>query len=202
MMSFWFIAVVIGIAAAIVAPFKLRATLKGRLRSGTRELAHGAKVTVVGTIRETQDLVDSPISTKRGVLIHAQADLPEMGPDGPVVMKTQRMVPFEIDTMHGVILVDGIEADVVMKPTATAKRSLELERTFVMSHGRGEEVAKVATFRELVLAPGARITVHGVAMIDDQVNAERGYRDAAPTRTRIVAPERYPITIGEWSDRY
>lgn len=202
MLSMWFIAVVIGVVAAIAAPFKLRATLRGRLRAGTRTIEHGALVTVVGTIRETPTLVDSPISTKQGVVIYAQAELPEMGPDGPVIMKTQRMVPFELDTMHGVILVDGTAADILMKPTAIAKRVPELERSFVVAHGRGEEIAKVATFREIVLGPGARITVHGVAMIEDEIDAERGYRDAAPTRTRIVAPETYPITIGEWTDRY
>ncbi len=202
MLSLWFIAVVIGVVAAIAAPFKLRSTLRGRLRAGSRTIEHRALVTVVGTIRETDTLVDSPISTKRGVVVHAQAELPEMGPDGPVILKTRRMTPFELDTMHGVILVDGTEVDIVMKLPTVAKRSPNLERAFVIAHGRGETIANVATFRELVLGPGARITVHGVAMVEDQIDAERGYRDAAPTRTRIVAAEKYPITIGEWTDRY
>jgi hypothetical protein len=197
MLTLYVVAIVIAVVAAVVAPFKLRATLKGRLRSGSRLLAPGATVTVVGTIRETNDLVESPISAKRGVLVHTQAELPEMGPDGPVIMKTQLMVPFELDTADGPILVDGTIADVVMKPTSVSPRSLERESAFVVAHGRSAEIAKVATFRELVLAPGARVSVHGVAVIDELAREERGYRDPVPTRTRIVAPAKYPITIGE-----
>lgn len=59
----------------------------------------------------------------------------------------------------------------------------------MVSHGRGAISARVATFREFVLAPGMRIAVHGIALIEEDERAERGYRDRPPRRTRIVPPE-------------
>ena len=49
-----------------------------------------------------------------------------------------------------------------------------------------------------IVEPGARIRVQGVAIVetDDATPAERGYRDAAPRRVRVVAHENHPLTIG------
>jgi hypothetical protein len=42
-----------------------------------------------------------------------------------------------------------------------------------------------------------RIAVHGIALIKEDEQAERGYRDSAPWRTRIAPPEGAPISIGD-----
>jgi hypothetical protein len=59
-----------------------------------------------------------------------------------------------------VVLVEATTADFTLKPKGLPARG-ELPRAFVAAHGRGQEVANVATFRELVLVPGMRIAVNG-----------------------------------------
>lgn len=142
-----------------------------------------------------------PEDGRRGVYVHAVAMLPEADVDGPVTLRTQRMVPFELDTEAGVVLVDGTEADLEIKPTAVVPRDSERERAFVVAHGRGAEVAPVATFREFVLVPGMRVAVHGIAKLEIADRGERGYRDAPPTRARIVASWSYRLAIGKALDR-
>jgi hypothetical protein len=182
-------------------PTLLRSKVRRRLRSGSSVLAEGATVTLSGTIRETVDLIEAPLSARRGVFVHAVAILPEADVDGPVTLRTQRMVPFEIDTDAGVVLVDGTEADLEIKPTPVVPRDSDRERAFVVAHRRGAEVARVATFREFVLVPGMRVAVHGVAKLEAGERGERGYRDAAPARARIIAGSNYPLAIGKALDR-
>ncbi len=201
MWSVWTLAfgAVAFVVAAIFGPWARRSAITKRLRSGSLQLAEGATVTVIGTIRETTQLVEAPLSARRCVLAHAHAELPEVDRTAEgeyIVLTTRLMVPFELDTTSGVILVDGTRADVDLKPQRIPGRDAERERAFVVGHGRGAEVARVATFREVVLIPGMRVAVHGVAMIEPIEQGERGYRDAAPTRTRIVAHADYPLAIG------
>jgi hypothetical protein len=202
-LEFYIVVLIVGSIAGITTGIRRRNAIKRRIRTGSFTFAHDTAVTVVGTIRPTNDLVESPLSARRGVYVYAEAELPEPGPDFErMKLTTIRMIPFELDTQHGVILVDGDTADITMKPVAPRPRVAELEREFITAHERGVETASVATFREVVLAPGARITVYGVAKIEALPDAERGYRDAVPTRARIIALAKEPITIGEPSDRY
>jgi hypothetical protein len=191
--------------ATIFGPWARRSAISRRLRSGSLALADHTSVTVFGTIRETTDLVEAPLSARKCVVVHAHAELPEIDRTAEgeyVVLTTRLMVPFELDTPAGVVLVDATHADVDIKPQRVPSRDAERERAFVVAHRRGAEVARVATFREVVLAPGMRIAVHGVALIEDIEHGERGYRDAAPTRTRIVAHADYPLAIGHAPKSY
>jgi hypothetical protein len=105
------------------------------------------------------------------------------------------MVSFELETVGGVVLVDGTEADLELKPKRVSPRSVERERAFIVGHGRAAEVTPVATFREIALTPGMRVAVHGMAMIEATTGqgAERGYRDSGPTRARLTP---VPLAIG------
>ncbi len=157
-------------------------------------------MTVIGTIRETTNLVEAPLSARKCVVVHATAGLPEIDRTGTgenVVLATRLMVPFELDTPAGIVLVDGTDADVDIKPESIPMRSRERERAFLVAHKRGPEIAPVATFGEVVIVPGMRVAVHGVALIENVEQGERGYRDAPPTRTRIVAHADYPLAIGK-----
>ncbi|MDX2092312.1 MAG: hypothetical protein SFX73_30895 [Kofleriaceae bacterium] len=151
------------------------------------------------------ELVEAPLSGRKGIVVYAHAELPEVDPRGGgtenVTLTTRAMVPFALETSSGDVLVDGTEADVVFAPQRVPNRSKERERAFVVAHGRRAEVAAVATFRELVLVPGLRVAVHGMAIVEaDDTTAERGYRDGVPTRTRLVAHPDYRISIGRPRD--
>jgi hypothetical protein len=199
----WVIAVVVGLPLSyLIGPWRRRSAIEKRIASGSRTIADRTSVTVVGTIRVgANDLLQAPLSGRRGVIVYAHAELPEVdgrvGSTENVTLVTKRMQPFELDTDAGVVLVDGTELDLAIDPLRVPRRSAEREREFVTSHGRGDSVAAVATFRELVITPGMCIAVHGMAIIDtSEQGTERGYRDAPPARIRIVAPADSRIAIG------
>jgi len=205
----WLFIFAVGISIAyaqIFGPASRRAKVTRTLRGGSRVLADRASVTLTGTIRATGELLEAPLSGQRCVVVHAFAELPEIDAsrDTPenVVLTTRLMMPFELETSAGTVLVDGTGADLEMKPTRISPRSIDRERAFVVAHGRGVEVARVATFREIALRPGTRIAVHGMALVEAALErgGERGYRDAVPTRNRLVAHPEYPLAIGRPRD--
>jgi hypothetical protein len=191
---FWSFMLTVG----VFGPVAYRASVRKRLRSAPSKVEHGALVTVIGRIVETDELIEAPLTGRRGVLVAASAELPEFGPDGPLIYRSLAMKPFDLDTVTaGIVRIDATMADIGIRPAAPKPRSAEREEAFMISHGRGATAARVATFREVVLAPGMRIAVHGIALIEEDEHAERGYRDSAPQRTRIVPPEGAPIAIGD-----
>lgn len=185
-----------------IGPWRRRSAIEKRLASGSRTIADRASVTLVGSIRAVGDeRLEAPLSGRRGVVIYAHAELPEVdthvGSTENVTLTTARMIPFELETDAGRVLVDGTDVALAISPLRVPGRSADRERAFVIAHGRGPDAASVAAFRELVLTPGMRISVHGMAIIEAvDTRAERGYRDAPPTRTRLVAPADHPISIG------
>src|SRR5690242_5333854 len=97
------VGMIVVVCTSLFGPAVTRSRVRRKLRSGSSELAEGANVTLTGTVRETANLIESPLSTRRGVFVHAIAVMPEADVDGPVTLKTQRMVPFELDTDAGVV---------------------------------------------------------------------------------------------------
>lgn len=182
----------------VFGPVAYRASVRKRLRSAPSKIEHGTLVTVIGRIVETGELVEAPLTGRRGVLVAASAELPELDRDGPLIYRSFAMKPFDLDTVTaGIVRIDATMADIGIRPAAPKPRSTEREEAFMVSHGRGVTAAHVATFREVVLAPGMRIAVHGIALIEEDEQAERGYRDSAPRCTRIVPPKGALIAIGD-----
>ena len=204
---FWlavFLGTVIAIGAGMLAPRARRGRASRRLASGGTQVVDQAIVTVTGTIRALGEPVEAPLSGRPCVVVHATAELPEIDPKTHppenVRLTTHRMVPFLLETAAGSILVEGELADLELVPSKISPRSIEREQAFVRGHGRGVEVAPVATFREIVVTPGMRVAVHGLARVTAAPQRERGYRDAEPSEIKIVAPPDYPLTIGRPRD--
>ncbi len=199
-MSVWLAAVVVSVLlSTFFGGAVWRRSVNRRLRAGSREVTHGAMVTVVGKICETDQLVEAPLSGKKGVLVVTTAELPELDADNrPLQLSRTTTVPFSIDTANaGIVLVEATHADIALKGTAPKPRNAEREAAFVVAQGRGASVAPVAIYRELVLVPGMRIAVYGAALVEADVHAERGYRDGVPVRTRIVGSPDQRLAIGE-----
>jgi hypothetical protein len=202
-MGWAFVVSLVGLAVAYaVGPWRRRSVIEKRLASGSRTIADRTAVTLVGAIRAIGDArLEAPLSGREGVVIYAHAELPEVdtrvGSTENVTLTTARMIPFELETDAGRVLVDGTDVALAISPLRVPGRSAERERAFVVAHGRGPDAALVAAFRELALIPGMRVAVHGMAILEAvDTRAERGYRDAPPTRTRLVAPADHPISIG------
>lgn len=169
-----------------------------RLKAGLTA-SEGHAVTVIGRIVETDRMVESPLSGKSGVLVHATAELSEFDHENlPVEYRATVAVPFYIDTVaKGLVRVDGTQFDIAIAGTAPRPRDRKREEAFMVSNGRGATAALAATFREVVLTPGMHIAVYGAALVEEDPQAERGYRDNAPIRTKLVAPPGQRLAIGE-----
>jgi hypothetical protein len=204
---FWIkgaVALVVGVAALAKAirAVEQRAGARQRMRSGQRTIADRAVVTLRGTVRVFAEPLIAPLSGTPCVLHRSAARVYTTGRglgrvyrvvDGEYV--SVEMAEFILDTREGPVIVSGTEAEVTMRPGAIVPRQLAREAAFLRSAGDGSD-PRTAAFDEVVIQPGAKIEVHGVAQIevDDAANGERGYRDA-PTKTRIVGDAAHPLTI-------
>jgi len=58
------------------------------------------------------------------------------------------------------------------------------------------ETSAPANFDEVVIKPGVKITLRGVVRFERQPEAtERGYRDDAPAKRRLVSLPQQPVTV-------
>lgn len=172
-----------------------RAHARRRLRAGGARPADGSVVTLTGTVRAIGPLLEAPLSGRGGVLYRSAGRLPRTEP----VVEAQ-MVAFELHTAEGIVRVDGAWAELLLPPVPLAPRQLERERSFLVRGGleiMDDADLATANFAELVLEPGHKISVHGLARIvlDPASSTERGYRDDGPRRITIIEPPAAPITI-------
>ncbi|HEY4178330.1 MAG TPA: hypothetical protein VGM90_15895 [Kofleriaceae bacterium] len=193
----WYMAGAWLVASAFFGRAWRRRRVQKRLHAGLRGTDHA--VTIVGTIIDSARLVESPLSGKKGVVVIATAELPEFDHESlPVELKTTVAVPFYIDSIaNGIVRVEGTAFDTPMRGVAPKPRDRKREEAFMVANGRGATAALAATFREVVLAPGMRVAVHGAKLVEEDHHAERGYRENAPLRTKLVAPEGQRLAIGE-----
>lgn len=153
------------------------------------EIRDGEQVTVTGTVRILGEPLISPLSARRCVMFETYASLYEEQLEGaPRVLSGQLcergMVPFELETSLGVILIDGTEADLELAPTPVFPRRPEREAKFLREHDKDERLIETTTFEELTIDPEALVSVQGKAIVE------------GPTKIRIVgAPDR-PLVIG------
>jgi hypothetical protein len=153
------------------------------------EIRDGDTVTLTGTVRMFGEPLISPLSARTCVLFETYASLyEEQVPDQPRVLTGQLcergMIPFELETSLGVILVDGSEADLELAPTPVYPRRPEREAKFLREHDKDERLIEQATFEEITIDPEALVSVQGKAIVE------------SPTKIRLVgAPDR-PLVIG------
>jgi hypothetical protein len=176
---------------------------KQRLRKGSTNVVDGEVVTLVGRVRPLERHLEAPLSGRTCVAFEASARLydSQVGNAPPLYRETvveRAMVPFELVTSEGPVLVDGTSAEVALPAVPLIPRRLEREVAFLEAHARSAQYALTTTFDEVIAGEGDKLAVHGRAIVEQVPNdtAERGYRDAAPTRVRIVAHENHPLTIG------
>lgn len=67
-------------------------------RSTSWQLEHGALVTLIARVCETNELVYAPLTGRRGVPAAESAEMPEYGPNGQLIYRCLVMKPFDLDT--------------------------------------------------------------------------------------------------------
>ncbi|HEX5061415.1 MAG TPA: hypothetical protein VFV99_18735 [Kofleriaceae bacterium] len=180
-----------------------RAKARKRLQRGTAAIADREIVTLVGTVRQRGELLVAPLSGKECVLFESLGHVKELRSgsryaDTVAELRQHQMVPFELDTGDEIVVVDGTAADLELPPTPVVPRRIEREKAFLEAGGQPFKLVISSGFDETRVAPGDRIAVQGMAIIelDPTATDERGYRESAPRKIRLVAHDAHPLTIG------
>jgi hypothetical protein len=189
------------IARAVWGP---RARARKRLDAGTKTtIADREIVTLTGTVRAAGPLLESPLGGKPCVLYQSNGRVYEASTRRNhrtliAEVVDQKLVAFDLETPEGTVRVEGEQADLELPPRPCIPRRIEREREFLLAHGQSAELIRFAGFDEIALEPGTRVRVQGMAIVelDPSAPTERGFRDDAPRRIRVVAHAEHPLTIG------
>ncbi len=189
------------IANALWGP---RARARKRLDAGTRTtIADREIVTLTGVVRAIGELLEAPLTGLPCVLFEAVGRVygETVGRNARNVeaeVTEQKLIPFELVTPEGVVRVEAEHAEVELPRIPCIPRKIDRERTFLLEHGQSAEMIRYAGFDELRIVPGDKIRVQGMAIVelDPGDGAERGYREDAPRRIRLVPHAEHPLTIG------
>lgn len=190
-------AVVSGISQAVVLLWGPRARARKRLRDGADKLADGEPVTLRGTVRALEPLLEAPLSGKPCVAFEAHLKIFEMHGRNRILVDDAyqlKLASFVLETAHGPVIVEGEFAELEMPAVPLIPRKLERERAFARAHGKTEVSLRAASTEELVVEPGSKVAVHGVVRFEANPDADAGYRDAPP-RVRLIGHDKHPLTI-------
>jgi hypothetical protein len=151
--------------------------------SGKPCVAHRSRVYFVGEARERAQ-------GEGGVLL---GKVPA-GLDGTLIREAR--AAFRVETKQGVIHVDGDALELAVTPERVIPRQQARERAFLTELGAADKEDK-AGFDEIVVAVGAKVSIRGMLRIEADAAStdERGYRDDAPKRMRLVAADGTPVTV-------
>lgn len=174
------------------------------MRSGQRTIVDHALVTLTGTVRLLAEPLLAPLSGTPCVVHRSSAQLYRTttgirrGRRELVASHVEvEMIDFALETSEGVVLVVGTSAEVTIRPARVVPRQIDREARFLVRTGLGGTPTDGA-FDEVVIEPGAKISVHGVARIEADPAAagaaEVDYRNA-PTSVRLEGDATNPLTI-------
>lgn len=201
MQSIWLI--VMGIVASISfigwighLVFGPRAVARRRLKHGVAALVEGELVTVTGTVRSIREPLIAPLSGKPCAAYESHIRHGFGLHNDPVDIFERKLVPFELETRHGLVLVDGTDAEIALTSTPIIPRKLEREVAFLAKHEHKLTWRREARPEEISIELGCEVSVQGIVIVDLSPSAgERGFRDA-PSQMRIIAHASHPLTIG------
>ena len=190
------------VAATILwALFGSRARARRRMKRGTQQLVDRELVTLSGIVRPIDAPLVAPLSGVACVAYQSRARLFQGRSSTFVTDQPQEveLVRFVLETKQGRVVVetDRVALEATPSPIPGVARSKARELAFLARHGFGAERLDTAGFDEIVVPLGAVITVHGMIVIelDPRDATERGYRDDAASRMRLVAPGNQPVVI-------
>ncbi|MGN6107673.1 MAG: hypothetical protein ACTHU0_21365 [Kofleriaceae bacterium] len=186
---------VVRVLARAVTSGKLFRRRRQRMRvKSPTPLVEGELATVAGVVRAVGPLLTAPLSGREVVLYEASAMLPH---DGELVQR--EISSFELETAEGIVLIDDAAAELAFEPRSLIPRQIDREIAFVVASGRPRSATRTAEFAETAIAPGDRIVVQGLVVVEhDHASVEeRGYREGSPARLRLVGRPGGPLKIGE-----
>jgi hypothetical protein len=195
----------IGIAAlgatlTAVSRAQHRAAIRRKMLAAPRTFEDNALVTLTGTAKLVGEPLIAPLSGRPCIAFRASARTYRLGSRQRTHRELDQevtqvvMTSFVLVTADGDIEVNGETCELPMRSAPVIPRKLERERDFMI------RAALIGTpqhsgFDEIVIQPGAKIMVHGIARKElAATGAETGFREA-PTLIRITGDEAHPIAI-------
>lgn len=196
--------VVAGVGAVGNALWGPRARARKRLDAAKRTtIADREIVTLTGVVRSAGELLVAPLTGIECVLYESAGRVygelvARNSRDVMAEVLEQKLVAFVLETAEGMVRVEAETAEVELPRIPCIPRKLDRERTFLLAHAQSAEQIRYAGFDELRIIPGDKIRVQGMAIVelDPGDGAERGYRENAPRRIRLVPHAEHPLTIG------
>lgn len=201
------IGVGIAIGAIAILTFVIRRLRDTRLSMAAPLIDH-EEVTLTGIVRARDKTLEAPLSGRACVAHHTRVTI--VGEPGssegrgilgqvPAGHEGERtllgQVPFELELREGARV--QIDETLTFAPAPyRLPPNPKRERALLDSIGRADKHDR-AGFDELALEPGRKVAIRGMLRIDLDPHArgERGYRDDAPKRMRLVANGDTPVTV-------
>lgn len=184
--------------------FGPKAQARRRLARGrVHQIVEGEVVTLVGTVEPLGELLEAPLSGTACVAFAVHVDLHDVPAEGARtrkivdVIRVEQLVPFRVVTPSGTVEITApsVESSIPLAPLVPHDR--RREQAFLRAQGRSPDLALAGPFVEYAVAPGTKLRVQGVAVLDaPDMTVERDYRSTAPSRIRLVAHADHPLTIG------
>lgn len=169
------------------------------LAAGPPELADGDIVTLTGTVKPIESLA-APVSQRSCVAFRIYVRM------GAAWLTEVKMTRFVLETTHGEVTVEPFQSgDVQLAVPADAVRPQDATQNaaateFLKRRGRRSYEIDAAKYEEQIVAPDARVAVHGVIHVElaaPELGVETGFRDVA-RRLRLIGTSAHPLAIGPW----
>ena len=190
----WFalVSVVGGIHRVLYGP---RARARKRLRDAPRELTDGAVVTLTGVVRAKGEMLTAPLSGREAVAFSSTARI--YAGEGYYrhladSFHQQQMVDFVLETKDAIVEIESAAAELEYAPEPLIPRKIEREQAFLRAAGSNVH-ARSASFDEVVIAPGMKISIQGVVRIE--IAGAESYRETGK-RIVLAGHPAHPLTIG------
>lgn len=207
----WYISAKLLLLAIVASAAGIKALQQARRRSVSRKrmllgkasLEDTELVTISGTVQLIGEPLLAPLSGTRCVAHQTRARGTTVTSSFTPLLRVRvlddgivksEMVPFTLATEQGDVLIDGSRADLAIRPRSIVPRDLAREQEFLRTIYLQLPPGDV-TFDEVVVEPGAKIKVHGIAVVE-AIPGDAMFRET-PTRTRLVGDDAHPITISE-----
>lgn len=192
-----------GVAAAGVAVRNSirRRRLDKQLGRGRDNFVDGEHTTVIGKVRSTGKSLTAPFSGHACVAYQARVALtsPKHGVmslllDESPNIEHGEVIPFALDTAHGIVLVDATQAVLRFDTRPVIPRRVERESAFLRKLGIATTMRDV-TCQEVYVSLDQRVAVHGVLSLEVAPAETAGYRDSV-VRAHLRADKDHAVTIG------
>lgn len=199
--------VLLALAGSMVGGVKIkrvreqrRARARIRALPPSARITEGAEVRIRGTVRVLDETLRAPLSGHTCVLYRARiVSAGHLMSKQRAAQSTESFVmrPFLLDRgAEGTVIVDGDHAELDLPASPRKTYARDRLESFRLLHGlpRGQRLR----VDEVILAPGAEVTIVGTAIMDPEPappTGEVGFRDGAPLRLRLTGSRARPLTI-------